>query len=74
MNQVEQWFSILRRKRLRHANFPDLDALAEAIIAFTDDWNRTAHPFHWTAASFDTVLAKLDAALAATPSPLADAA
>jgi hypothetical protein len=65
---VEQWFSILRRKRLRHANFLDLDALADAIIAFTDQWNRTAHPFHWTAASFDKLIAKLEARLTdATP-------
>lgn len=69
MNQVEQWFSILRRKRLRHANFPDLDALADAIIAFSDQWNRTAHPFRWTAASFDKLIAKVEAALLRTSTP-----
>jgi transposase len=63
MNQVEQWFSILRRKRLRHATFTDLDALADAIIAFTDQWNRTAHPFRWTSASFDKLIATVEAAL-----------
>lgn len=63
MNQVEQWFSILRRKRLRHAHFADGNALAAAIIAFADRWNRTAHPFRWTAASFDKVIAKVEAAL-----------
>jgi transposase len=66
MNQVEQWFSILRRARLRHATFADLDALADAIIAFTDQWNRTAHPFRWTAASFDKVIATVEATLSST--------
>ncbi len=67
MNQVEQWFSILQRKRLRHPNFPDLAALAAAILRFINEWNDTAHPFRWSAASFDTILAKADAA---RPSPV----
>ena len=66
MNQVEQWFGILQRKRLRHPNFPDLVALTAAILQFIHEWNSVAHPFHWTAASFETVLAKAAAAL---PSP-----
>jgi DDE superfamily endonuclease len=67
MNQIEQWFSILRRKRLRHANFTDLDALAAAITAFVTLWNATAHPFHWTAASFEKVITKVEAALPKPP-------
>ena len=63
MNQVEQWFSILKRKRLRHASFTDVADLAAKLRAFIDQWNLTAHPFHWTAASFDKVLAKAEAAL-----------
>jgi len=31
MNQVEQWFSILQRKRLRIADFADKQALAERL-------------------------------------------
>jgi transposase len=73
MNQVEQWFSILRRKRLRHANCADLMALADAITAFVEQWNATAHPFRWTAESFDKVIAKVEAALP-TPIPLQEAA
>jgi hypothetical protein len=65
MNQVEQWFSILQRKRLSAPNFADLDALEERILAFIDEWNEQAHPFNWTAKSFDKVLAKIDRALAA---------
>ncbi len=72
MNQVEQWFSILQRKRLRRADFTDLPALADAITAFIHLWNDTAHPCHWTAASFDKVLAKAAAALpAASPTEAA---
>ena len=67
MNQVEQWFGILQRKRLRHANFPDLAALTTAILDFIAEWNTVAHPFRWTAASFDKILAKVEAAL--TPAP-----
>ncbi len=63
MNQVEQWFSILRRKRLRNASFTDLADLAAQIAAFIDQWNTTAHPFRWTAASFERILAKVEAAL-----------
>jgi transposase len=74
MNPVEQWFGSLRRKRLRSPNFPDLAALQRAILQFIAEWNEIAHPFRWTAASFEKVLAKVDAALAATPSHLAHAA
>jgi transposase len=74
MNPVEQWFGILRRKRLRSPNFPDLATLQRAIHQFIVEWNEIAHPFRWTAASFDTVLANGDAALPANPLLLADAA
>ena len=65
MNQIEQWFSILQRKRLRAPNFANIDALEERILAFVAEWNEHAHPFAWTAKSFDKVLAKIDAELAA---------
>lgn len=67
MNQVEQWFSILRRKRLRILDFADLPALADAITAFITDWNTHAHRFRWTRASFDKILAKLETDLDVTP-------
>jgi transposase len=60
MNQVEQWFSILRRKRLKAPNFVDLQDLAEKIQRFINEWNEIAHPFKWSAKSFDKVLAKID--------------
>jgi hypothetical protein len=74
MNPVEQWFGILRRKRLRSPNFPDLAALQRAILQFIAEWNEIAHPFRWTAASFENVLAKIDAALSSNPHLLAVAA
>ena len=65
MNQVEQWFSILQRKRLNIPNFPDLAVLEERILAFIAEWNGHAHPFNWTAESFAKILAKIEVALAA---------
>jgi hypothetical protein len=63
MNQVEQWFSILQRKRRTAPNFADLDALEERVMAFIREWNAIAHPFNWTSSSFEKTLAKIDAAL-----------
>ena len=60
MNQVEQWFSILQRKRFRAPNFADLADLEAKMLAFIDEWNETAHPFKWTAESFDKVLRKAE--------------
>src|SRR3954463_7904297 len=74
MNPVEQWFGILRRKRLRAPNFADLAALQRAIQQFIAEWNTIAHPFRWTTRSFDKILAKIDAALAANPPLLANVA
>jgi transposase len=58
MNQVEQWFSILQRKRLRISDFSDLDHLAERLLAFVVEWNAHAHPFNWSTESAAMVMAK----------------
>jgi len=47
MNQIEQWFSILQRKRLIAPNFTDLDVLEQRVLAVIDEWNHHAHPFNW---------------------------
>ncbi len=60
MNQVEQWFSILQRKRLKAPNFADLADLEAKILAFIDEWNEIAHPFNWTPKSFEKVLKSID--------------
>ena len=65
MNQVEQWFSILQRKRMAAPNFQDLADLEAKITAFIAEWNEVAHPFNWTHESFAKVLAKVDAAIEA---------
>lgn len=64
MNQVEQWFSILRRKRLVAPNFKDLSDLAAKIKQFVAEWNEVAHPFNWTAASFSKILSKIESEMA----------
>jgi transposase len=58
MNQVEQWLSILRRKRLRIADFASKEHLAERLMAFIREWNEIAHPFNWTSKSVAKVMAK----------------
>jgi transposase len=58
MNQVEQWFGILKRKRLRIADFADKEKLAERLMAFIREWNETAHPFNWTSKSVTKIMAK----------------
>jgi transposase len=58
MNQAEQWFSILQRKRLRIADFADKAALAERLAAFIDEWNQVAHPFNWSTKSVAKIMAK----------------
>jgi len=58
MNQIEQWFSILQRKRLTAPNFADLDELEDKLLAFIDEWNEEARPFKWTHQSFQKVLKK----------------
>jgi transposase len=57
MNQVEQWFAILQRKRLRLADFPGKAALAERLAAFIAEWNQRAHPFNWSTKSAAKVMA-----------------
>lgn len=57
LNQVEQWFGILQRKRLRIAGFASLADLERKLLGFIAEWNAHAHPFRWTAASFAKVLA-----------------
>jgi transposase len=60
MNQVEQWFSILQRKRLAIADFADKAHLAERLHAFVEEWNEHAHPFNWTRKSVAKIMAKCE--------------
>lgn len=65
MNQVEQWFSILQRKRLGISDFADKAALNERLMAFVAEWNDYAHPFNWSTKSAAKVMAKCEGRLAA---------
>ena len=60
MNQVEQWFSILQRKRLVIADFANKAELAERLQAFIREWNQVAHPFNWTTKSVAKIMAKCE--------------
>jgi hypothetical protein len=44
MNQVEQWFSILQRKRLQAPNFDDLHHLEQKLGAFIANRIRRLRP------------------------------
>ena len=58
VNQVQQWFDILQRKRLAITDFADKAALSERLLAFVSHWNEHAHPFNWSTKSAAKVMAK----------------
>ncbi len=66
MNQVEQWFSILQRKRLRISDFASLDHLAKRLMAYVSEWNAQAHPFNWSTKS-EALMAKCETQVARLP-------
>ena len=47
LNQIEIYFSIVQRKVIKPANFADLDALEQRLLAFETRYNATANPFNW---------------------------
>jgi transposase len=57
MNQVEQWFSILQRKRLRISDFESKDHLRAKLNQFIEEWNQQAHPFNWSKQSVAKIMA-----------------
>lgn len=73
LNQVEIYFSVLRRKVLTPADAVSLDDLAARILAFQADYESLAEPFEWKFTRAD--LARLLGRLAERDSsPLAVAA
>src|SRR5215216_3675752 len=48
LNQVELFFSILARRLLKRGEFTSVEDLVGKVMAFIDDYNRTAKPFRWT--------------------------
>ena len=47
LNQVEIWFGIFSRKTLSGASYSSTEQLVQAIEAFVERHNETAHPFVW---------------------------
>ena len=49
VNQSEIFFSIVRRKCLRHGSFASTQDLRATLLNFVAHWNHDlAHPFRWT--------------------------
>jgi len=49
LNQIEIWFSILVRRRLKRASFSSKENLRQRLIKFIEYFNTTmAKPFKWT--------------------------
>jgi hypothetical protein len=63
MNQVEQGFSMLQRKRLRIADFASKTDLRDKLMAFIAEYHQHAHPFKWTTKSGAKVMAKIEPSL-----------
>ena len=61
MNQVEQWFSIFQRNRLRIADVESKAQLQSKMDPFIREWNAHAHPFNWSTKSVAKVMAKVPA-------------
>lgn len=64
LNQVEQGFSILQRKRLRIVDFASTADLQAKLMQFIAEWNEVAHPFNWTTKSVAKVMAEATPAAA----------
>lgn len=64
MHQVEQWCSIVQRKRLQIADCADKQHLAERLMAFVAAWNTHAHPFRWSTQSVAKVMAQCETPVA----------
>jgi transposase len=58
LNQVEIWFGVITRQAIRRGSFRTVRELVRRITAFVERYNRTSHPFTWTATA-DSILAKL---------------
>ena len=48
LNQIEIFFSILRRRLLKHGIFTSETDLACQMLSFIETYNQTAKPFKWT--------------------------
>ena len=77
LNQVEIFFSIIRKKVVSPNNFACLEDLSVTLLAFTERYNQTAKPFNWkfTAADLGRLLERISAREeSAEPASLPEAA
>ena len=58
LNQIEQWFGTLQRKRLKVPDFSSLKDLETKILSFIKEYNQYAYPYKWTKHSGKKILAK----------------
>lgn len=58
LNQVEIWFNIITQRAIRRGTFGSVKALIAKIEEFVAQYNRTSHPFAWTATA-DSILGKV---------------
>lgn len=58
LNMVEAWLSILTEKQRKRNSFPRVRALVKAIREFIMEYQKSPHPFVWTAKA-DTILRKV---------------
>jgi hypothetical protein len=61
MKHVEQWFSILQRKRLRIADIESKDHRRAQVDQFLKEWNQHAHPCNWSTISVAKIMAEAPA-------------
>ena len=71
LNPIEIVFSVVQRKVVQSGDFPDIDALAERLLAFQARYNKTATPIDWRFTRHDLadLLRRLDARDAAPTRP-----
>ena len=60
MNPVEQWCSILQRKRFRIADFTDKKHLAKRLLTVVAEWSAYARPFRWSTKAVAKVMDKCE--------------
>jgi len=58
LNQVEIWFNIITQRAIRRGTFRNVKALIANIEEFVSQYNRTSHPFAWTATA-ESILEKV---------------
>ena len=57
-NQVERRFGLITQRAIRRGSFTSVRDLLKKIDAFVRRYNRSSHPFVWTATA-DSILQKI---------------